>query len=86
MDNLDLIPIDDLIEAVERRCKEFICAYTPNEFQRDKELKFYYGKGSWQRSCCLSNVLNNDVLNNWNGELRRLQRINEEGSDEKEDS
>lgn len=78
INELALVSIDDLVKEVESRCLEFICAYTPNEFQKQKELKFHYGKGSWQRSCCLSNVLNNDVLNNWNGELKVLQRINEE--------
>ncbi len=76
--DLSLIPIDDLIKEIESRCLEFICAYTPNNYQKEQELKFYYGKGSWHRSCSLSNVLNNDVLNNWNGELRVLQRINDE--------
>ncbi len=80
MTDLSLIPIDDLIKEVENRCHEFVCAYTPNDFQKDKELKFYYGKGSWHRSCSLVNILNNDVLNNWNGELRTLQRINDEDS------
>ena len=76
--DLTLIPIDDLIKEAEARCKEFICAYTPTEFQKDQELKFYYGKGSWHRSCSLANILNNDVLNNWNGELKTLQRISDE--------
>jgi hypothetical protein len=76
--DLSLIPMDDLIKEVESRCSEFCLAYAPNEFQRDKEFKFYYGKGSWHRSCALTNVLNNDVLNNWNGELKTLQRINDE--------
>ena len=76
--DLSLVPMDDLIKEAESRCTEFVCAYAPNNFQVNKELMFYYGKGSWQRSCCLSNVLNNDVLNNWNGELKKLQRINEE--------
>ena len=79
--DLKLIPLDDLIKEAESRCSEFICAYVPVDFQKDKELKFYYGKGSWQRSCCISNILNNDVLNNWNGELRTLQRVNEDGLD-----
>ena len=76
--DLSLVPIDDLIKEIELRCKEFICAYTPNDFQNYKELKFYYGKGSWHRSCSLVNILNNDILNNWNGEIKTLQRINDE--------
>lgn len=76
--DLTLVPMDDLIKEAESRSNEFICAYTPNEYQRDKELRFFYGKGSWQRSCSLSNILNNDILNNWNGELKMLQRMNED--------
>lgn len=79
--DLSLIPMDDLIGEAERRCKEFICAYAPMDFQKDKELMFYYGKGSWHRSCSMANILNNDVLNNWNGELQKLQRINDEDAE-----
>lgn len=78
MADLSLISIDDLVKEIENRCTEFVCAYAPNNFQTQKELKFFYGKGSWQRSCALTSILNNDVHNNWNGELRTLQRINEE--------
>lgn len=81
MDDLSLVPIDDLIKEVEKRCLEFVCAYNPVEFEKNKESKFYYGKGSWQKSVYLSSVLNNDVMNNWNGELRTLQRINEDSED-----
>lgn len=76
--DLSLIPIDDLMKEIESRCTEFVCAYAPNDFQKNKELMFYYGKGNWNRSCALTNILNNDVLNNWNGEIKTLQRINEE--------
>ena len=78
MTDLSLVPFEELIKEVERRCNEFVCAYTPNDFQTKKETRFLYGKGSWHQSCMLSNVLNNDVLNNWNGELQTLQRINQE--------
>lgn len=77
VNDLSLVSIDDMVTEIEGRCTELIFAYAPNDFQKEKELKFYYGKGSWHRSCALSNILNNDVLNNWNGEIRTLQRINE---------
>lgn len=76
--DLSLVPIDDLVKEVEGRCREFICAYTPNDFKVKQESKFYYGKGSWHSSVSLSAILNNDVMNNWNGELKTLQRINTE--------
>ena len=80
--DLSLVAMEDLIKEGERRSKEFICAYTPNDFEKEHELKFYYGKGSWQRSCSLASILNNDVLNNWNnGEIKTLQRINEDSPD-----
>jgi hypothetical protein len=77
--DLSLIPIADLLDAVEKRCHEFICAFTPIDFEKKKEQMFKYGKGSWHISCGLANVLNNDVLNNWNNELETLQRIHNEG-------
>ena len=80
--DLSLLPMDVLIKEIESRCNEFVLAYTPNDFQKEKEFKFYYGKGTWHRSCALANVLNNDVLNNWNGELKVLQRINDEDKTE----
>lgn len=81
MSDLSLIPFDEIIKEAESRCNEFICAYAPNDFQKHKELMFIYGKGSWQRACALSNILNNDVLNNWNGEIKTLQRINEDSKE-----
>lgn len=78
--DLTLVPIDELIKEVESRCTSFIAAY---ELPKDKkwESKFYFGKGNWRDSCYLSNILNNDVLNNWNGELQTLQRINQDRMD-----
>lgn len=75
--DLSLIPMDDLMKEMERRCICFIAAY---EFPKneDTETLFHYGSGTWFKACFLANVLNNDVLNNWNGELRTLQRINKE--------
>lgn len=76
--DISLIPVDELIKEIENRSSAFICAFCPNDFQKDKEMVFYYGKGSYHRSTSMSNILNNDVLNNWNGELKTLQRINDE--------
>lgn len=79
---LSLYSIDELLKEIESRCTDFICAYYPNDYQKEKELKFYYGKSDWHKSCALSNILNNDVLNNWNGEMQMLQKINNEKKDE----
>lgn len=76
--DISLIPFDDLIKEIESRCGEFVCAYTPIEYEKNKEYQLYYGKGSWHISCALANILNNDVLNNWNGELRFLQKMKED--------
>jgi hypothetical protein len=73
--DLSLIPMEDLIKEVESRCNEFICAFTPNGFQTKQETMFLYGTGSHHVACGLANVLNNDVLNNWNGELQKLQGL-----------
>jgi hypothetical protein len=78
MNDLSLISIDELIDEVEKRCNSFVCAYTPVDFNIKKESRFRYGKGKWFESCALANILNNDILNNWNGELKKLQRLNEE--------
>ena len=77
MSDLSLVPIDELTAEIESRCTAFILAYsTPKD--RKERFYFRYGKGSWYESVQLSSILNNDILNNWNGELQTLQRINED--------
>lgn len=77
--DLSLVPIDDLVKEVESRSACFIAALQlPEDKQKIGDLKFWYGKGSWSESVALAGILQNDVLNNWSGELRTLQRINED--------
>ena len=80
--DLSLVPIDDLIKEIESRSESMVMAYCLYQ-DKKKMMNYHYGKGSWYLGCMLSSVLNNDVLNNWNGELRTLQRINQEEDDEK---
>jgi len=77
MMDLSLIPMDDLIKEMESRCSSFITAY---EFHKNKDIlsEFRYGEGNWNDAVRLANILNNDILNNWSGELQVLQRIAEE--------
>jgi len=75
--DLSLIPLDDLIDEIERRCETFVIAFETYKKNR-KLMMFRYGKGLWMDAVRLSSVLNNDVLNNWNNELRKLQKIAEE--------
>lgn len=81
MSDLALVPIKDLVEETQRRCVTFICAY---ELYQDEKrfVENVYGKGNWFESVRLAAVLNNDVLNNRNGELKTLQRINDESVEE----
>lgn len=83
MNDLALIPIDKLLAEVESRTTCFICSYEFPE-EKGKMIHFRYGKGSWYTSIQLSSILSNDVLNNWNGELKTLQRINEDAEDEED--
>lgn len=77
--NLTFVPIDDLVNELERRCSCFIMAYETPELKSQKNIaEFKYGKGSWFDAVRLASILNNDVLNNWCGELQTLQRINED--------
>jgi len=82
MQDLNLVPIDDLIKEVEKRSICFVMAYQTFEDKDKNEIKSYYGKGTWSRAIALSSMLNNDVLNNWNGELRTLQRIAKDDNEE----
>jgi len=77
--DLTLVSMNDLIGELEKRCSCIIIAYeTFEEKQKLKIAQFVYGKGTQFAACRLSNILNNDVLNNWNGELQTLQRINDD--------
>jgi len=81
--DLSLVPFEDLIREAESRCPSFIAAYTKLGIEGKGNDYFWFGKGPRSKSISLSCDLNNDILNNWNGELRTLQRINnEEDSDE----
>lgn len=77
---LKLVPLDTLVKEIESRCSSFVAAYETYDNHK-KHSMFYYGKGTWYDSCRLTNILNNDVLNNWNGEMQTLQRLNEEEED-----
>lgn len=82
MIDLSLVPFEDLVKEIENRSSCFVMAYQTFEDKDKSEMKSIYGKGTWSRAIALSSMLNNDVLNNWNNELKTLQRINEENSDE----
>lgn len=73
---LELVPMDDLMEEVERRCPSFIAAFVTVEPEEKGIDWFYYGKGLRSKAIQLAAELQNEVINNWNGELRTLQRIN----------
>lgn len=80
MQDLSLVPMDVLIKEIESRSVSIVLAYeTMEEKQRKGTAQFFFGKGSWFDAVRLASILNNDVLNNWNGELVTLQRINAEG-------
>ena len=76
--DLTLVPLNDLMKEMESRCTTFMAAWQQPQDKFKSELKTFYGKGDWSKSIALSNMLNNDVLNNWNGELQTLQRISQE--------
>ena len=80
MPDLGLVPIEEMVKEIESRTISFVCAYeTFEDKQKKKVCQFRYGKGEWFDACKLASILNNDVLNNWAGELTTLQRINDEG-------
>lgn len=75
--DLSLIPLKDLLKESESRCSSFVCAYETMEL-KNKTMGFEFGKGSWFDAVRLTAILHNDVMNDWNGELQTLQRINKE--------
>ena len=80
--DLALVPIDDLVKEIESRCKTFIMAYElPDDMKLRNLFVTWFGTGTWKDAVGLSAILQNDCLNNYNGELKTLQRINEEEDD-----
>ena len=79
MMDLSLVSIDDMLDELDRRCKSFISAYQTFSDSDKEVIMTRYGNGKWFDATRLSNILNNDCLNNWNGELQTLQRINGDG-------
>lgn len=80
MIDLSLIPLDDLLKEVENRTDCFICAYQMPK-TAGSEMLFIYGRGEKQKygeAVKLASILNNDVLNNWDGELKTLQDVHHE--------
>lgn len=79
MSYLGLIPMDDLIEEMEKRSVCLVMAFqTYEEKSKTGEMTFRYGKGKWSQAVSLASILQNDVLNNWNNEIQELQRIIED--------
>lgn len=81
MKDLSLIPIDDLIDEIEKRCETFVCSYRLTGAEEIEMRYCRYGKGTWFDSVGLATMLQNDCMNNWNSELRTLQRINNDEDD-----
>ena len=76
--DLSLISIEELLNECEKRCSSFIVAYKDDSFdEKGQELKFKHGNGSNLDAVGISSILHDYCLNNWNGELNTLQKINE---------
>lgn len=79
MADLTLVSIDDLVNEIESRCESMVMSYLLIEqAEREGNIVSRYGKGKWSQAVFLSSNLHNDCLNNWNNELKTLQKINEE--------
>ena len=69
----------------ERRCVTFIAAYdrTCDEISPTPKKQMYrwYGKGLQYDSMRLAAVLENDIINDWNGEMQTLMDIHINGFD-----
>ena len=80
MDGLNLIPTDELIKELESRSVALVLAYqTFSDKDKGGNTWYRYGKGNWTQAIGLVTVLKNDILNNWNNELKALQRAVEDG-------
>ena len=77
--DLSLVSIEELLKEIECRCPSFIACYKMScADEKGREIKTFFGKGSWMDAVALGSILNNDVMNNWNGELNYLQDLNME--------
>lgn len=73
---------EDLFVELERRCRSFVAAYeTYEDFERGKVFKTRKNKGYYCDCVMMSTILQNQVMNNWDGQLNTLDEINSEESD-----
>lgn len=79
---LALVPFNDLMEEIESRCKTFVAAYMFEDPQEKHDIKSWFGKGLWKDAVFLADNLHNSCLNDWSGELRKLQKIAEEENED----
>ena len=79
--DLSLVPISELLREVESRCITFVACRT-EKYTSDKDMIVStFGRGRWDNACSLASILNNGVLNDWNGEMRTIQKIIEREED-----
>ena len=71
--DLSLVPMEELMGEAERRCACFVASYQTHENKARKEYKSYYGKGKWMEAVGLTAILQNDIMNEWNGDIQSIQ-------------
>ena len=74
--DLSLVPIDALLDEMEKRTQCIVLSYILIEGGLDEAR--HYMSGNYYTAVMMASLLNNEVLNNWDGELDTLQKIHNE--------
>lgn len=80
MKDISLFSKDELLDELQDRTECFVCAYTVKDPQEKDLIMSIYGNGGYVESMAIAAMLQNDIINNWDGKMKTLQRIHDEES------
>ena len=80
--DLSLVSTADLVSEIKKRSDHAIFAFSRYESGNEPILYFEFSKKSWMNEVALAEMLKNTILNNYNDEIRTLQKLNEDKENE----
>lgn len=78
MDDIKLIPTEDLINELKSRADHLVLAYCRHESGNRPIITTTATKEIWMYEVGLAEILKNDILNNFNGEIEFVHRIQDD--------
>lgn len=76
--DLSLVGMDALVNEIKKRAEHMVLAYSRVESGNEPIVTTEKSGKQWMAEVGLAEILKNDVLNNYGGELEKLHKIAEE--------